>query len=125
MQICDCTVRLSGDQLHAVRKRGVTVAEIYLLRQIHGADAVIDIQPVKQDKRSHEEERDRLRKKYRRQIQNVNPDGASNIVDSVYGGPDVSTKMPVNLKDIGVEYPTAAKGGTKGGTKGGETGGES
>lgn len=103
MQICDCDVRLSGDQLHRVRKR-VTVAEIYVLRQLHGADAVVNITPVKQDKRSHQEEIERLRRKYRRPIQNINPNGSGNIVDSLFGGP--SPNVPVNLADIGVEHPS-------------------
>lgn len=115
MQVCDCTVRLSGDQLHSVRKRGVTVAEIYLLRQIHGADSVVDISPIRQDKRSHQEEIERLRKKYRSSIRNINPEASGNVVDGLFGGPNPN--VPVNLADIGVEHPSAKGSGKKAGNR--------
>jgi hypothetical protein len=45
MQLVDCTVHLHGSPLHTVRKRGVPVPEVILLRAIHGGDdTVVDIE---------------------------------------------------------------------------------
>lgn len=107
MQLVDCDVRLSGDQLHVVRKRDITVAEVHLLQVIHGADAVSNVKPKGETRRPHAEELDRLRRIYRRPIQKINPDGGRSIVDSVYSGP--SPKLPIKLADIGFNHSTVAK----------------
>jgi hypothetical protein len=93
MQIVNCSVHLSGDLRNTVHKRGVTVAEIVVLRNIHGGDAVTSIQPVKNDRRSHALELDRLRSIYNRRDQ---------VVDQLF--PGANPKLPTNLKDIGVDH---------------------
>ena len=60
----DCTVRLNGDTSSEVSKLGVTAPEIIVLRHIHGADAVVRIEPKTQHRASHSEERDRLTRIY-------------------------------------------------------------
>ena len=60
MHIYSAVVRPGGLQLNEVPKTDLTSAEIVLLRKIHGNDAVIKIQWLKSDRRSHASERDRL-----------------------------------------------------------------
>lgn len=60
MQVCECLVLIGGDQRNSVQKESVTPAEIVLLQQIHGIDAIRDICVMKSDKRTHDEERNRL-----------------------------------------------------------------
>src|SRR3546814_1304686 len=62
MQRVDCQVRLSGKLTHTVGKKNISVAEIVALRAIHGADAVVDVQPKANDKTPHAAEMDHLRK---------------------------------------------------------------
>ncbi len=50
MQLYDCKVRLKGSLYNEVHKRGVSAAEIMVLRVIHGGavddmDAVVDVKP--------------------------------------------------------------------------------
>jgi hypothetical protein len=106
MQVVTCEIHLAGDRNHVVVKTGVTVAEIEILRVIHGNDAVLNIQPTKQDTRKHAEELDRLRRVYKRRMPGSDSKGTKNIVDVVYPGP--RPNLPATLKDIGVEYPTEA-----------------
>lgn len=87
MQRVNCTVRLSGDTGNTVLKSEVTVAEVAVLRSIHGNEAVVDIKPVRQCKTPHREERDRL--------------------SLIYGAPRVAalfpgmiSRLPVTLDDI-------------------------
>lgn len=87
MQRVNCTVRLNGDTGNTVLKSEVTVAEVAVLRSIHGNEAVVDIKPVRQCKTPHREERDRL--------------------SLIYGAPRVAAlfpgmipRLPVTLDDI-------------------------
>ncbi len=43
----DCKVRLSGSVLNEVPRTNVSAAEIFVLRGIHGEDAVVDITDAK------------------------------------------------------------------------------
>jgi hypothetical protein len=96
MQHASCTVALNGDITYTVHKPDVTVAEIAVLRAIHGADAVRDIQPTYMDKRPHAEERERLTLEYN----SAKDHDDVLIVSKVF--PSFS-QLPVTLKDIGVE----------------------
>jgi hypothetical protein len=60
MQRANCLVSLGGDHGNTVPKWLVTAAEIAVLREIHGDEAVNDIEPVDEIKRSNREERGRL-----------------------------------------------------------------
>jgi hypothetical protein len=96
MQHASCQVALNGDLTFIVPKPDVTVAEIAVLRAIHGADAVRDIQPTFMDKRPHAEERERLMFEY----------GAARdhkdeiLVKQLFPG---LSPLPVTFKDIGLE----------------------
>lgn len=87
MQRCNVTVRLAGDVGNTVPKIGVSVAEIAVLRAIHGSDAIVDIKPIENDKTPHRDERNRLSLIYGR-----------GIVDKIF--PGQFAKLPVTLKDI-------------------------
>lgn len=60
MQVCECLVLIGGDQRNSVHKSAVTPAELVILQRIHGLDAVRDIFVRRMDRRTHDEERDRL-----------------------------------------------------------------
>jgi len=105
MQVCNCTVRLGGSMLNTVPKKNVTVAEIVVLRAIHGGeDTVVNIQPIKNDKRPHAEELQRLIDRY-----------GAKVVTNMF--PGAHPKLPVDLVDIGVnrggEAPKKPKAGKK------------
>jgi hypothetical protein len=96
MQIASCKVALNGDITFTVVKPNVTVAEIALLRAIHGPDSVRDIEPLGMDRRSHADERDRLLKEYG--AAKDHDDRA--IFTQIFPG---MSPLPVEFKDIGVE----------------------
>lgn len=100
MQRCSVTVRLSGDVGNTVPKTGVSVAEIVVLRAIHGEDAVVDIKATHNDKTPHREERDRLSVIYGRPI-----------VDKIF--PGTFAKLPVGLKEIELAPPAEDPGEDK------------
>lgn len=64
MQLYDCKLRLGGAVTNEIRKYKITAAEIMFLRALHGEDAVVDVKAAGSDKRSHAEERARLKEIY-------------------------------------------------------------
>lgn len=96
MEVCDVTVKHGGRLEMSVRKKGVTVPEIAVLRQIHGSDAVNEITPRGMSRRPHATELDRLRHLYEPRLQ----DGA-HPVDELWPGTQ-QQKLPVHLSDIGI-----------------------
>lgn len=96
MQVVNCSVRLGSNLNSVVRKTGVTVAEILVLRAIHGADSVVDIQRVMQDKRSRSDEMDRLLSLY-----------SASVVKGVFPGANPS--LPADLSDVGIDPATCAQ----------------
>lgn len=95
MQHCSCVVFLDGDRNSSVHKADVTVAEIALLRAIHGPDSVEGIKPTYMGKEKPAHELARLRLQYTNS--NVTKEGAS-LVDAVYPGRNPS--VPTKLADI-------------------------
>lgn len=63
-EFCSCTVAIGGDVRAVVPKPTVSVAEIMLLQQIHGGDAVTNIKITGTHDTTSEEERDRLGRLY-------------------------------------------------------------
>jgi hypothetical protein len=96
MQHASCTVALNGDITYTVFKPDVTVAEIALLKAIHGEGAVSDIQPTFMDKRPHADERERLTHEY----------GAAKdhkdepLIKQLFPG---LSALPATFKDIGLD----------------------
>lgn len=64
MQRANCLVAIGGDQGNTVPKYLCTAAEIAVLRAIHGDEAVTEVEPVDDIKRSHRDERGRLAANY-------------------------------------------------------------
>jgi len=110
MQICSCLVRLNGSPVHTVAKGDVTPAEILILQEIHGKDAVIDIKPVRMDKRSHPQEWERLSMAYGRAPDGLMDAGNGNLLEKMF--PGAQKQLPIDLKDIGMGHllnPTRAE----------------
>lgn len=102
MQICTCEVRLNDSAAHTVPKVGVTPAEILILQAIHGASAVVNIRPVQQDRRSSNEEWDRLQAAYGRAPDGLMDAGNGALLQKLF--PGAMPKLPVTLKDIGMQH---------------------
>lgn len=102
MQLCDAEVRLAGNILHVVPKQGVTVAEICVLREIHGHDAVVNIRPTKMDKRSHAEEFERLVRTYAGASRQSPEENGPRKVNIASMFPGVVKKLPVSLEEAGI-----------------------
>ena len=64
MKLYDCHVRLADSTTNEVPLFDVTVPEIYILRDIHGIDAVVRIKPAGEQSRNEGFERDRLAVRY-------------------------------------------------------------
>lgn len=96
MQIASCEVRLSGDLQNSVPMARVTVAEIAILRAIHGAESINKIVPLGNDRRSHSDEFRRLATKYTA----TNKDGEPLVALAF---PGLAPRLPVSFRDIGIE----------------------
>ncbi|MGZ5988111.1 MAG: hypothetical protein ACXWLZ_03565, partial [Rhizomicrobium sp.] len=83
MQIANCLVSLGGDHGNTVPKFHVTAAEIAVLRAIHGEDAVNEIEPIGEVKRSNREERARIGAIYGAA---KHPESKQSIVESMFPG---------------------------------------
>ena len=70
MKTYNCKCRQKGSVQDETRKRNVTGAEIRVLRDIHGEDAVLDITEVGQVDRTQDGERDRLSAVYGEKVVN-------------------------------------------------------
>ena len=74
MQTLNALVALTGDRNNMVWKTELTPAEILLLQALHGADAVLQIEPTGDVRREPSEEIERLKEVYplhRDRIQNI------------------------------------------------------
>lgn len=103
MQQCACTVRLRGRLTSTQRRHGgVTMAEIAILRAIHGSDSVVDVKLTMFEKRSAAKELRRLRRFY---AGATTEDGVP-IVDAVFPGHD--PRLPIMPADVGLNNETGA-----------------
>ena len=111
MQVVNCSVRLGSNLNSVVRKIGVTIPEILVLRAIHGSDSVVDFEAVRFGGNvTNTAEMDRLCALY-------NP----NLVRSVF--PGASPSLPRALADIGItlaEVADIGKPAVAGGKKAGK-----
>jgi hypothetical protein len=74
MQTLNAMVALTGDRNNMVWKTDLSPAEVLLLQALHGADAVVQIEPVGDVRREPHEEIERLKEAYplhRDRIQNI------------------------------------------------------
>lgn len=94
MRVYNCKVRLAGNIQNEVPRVGVTAAEIMVLRQIHGGDAVIDIKPVREDQSlAHAAVRDYLEATY----ETARVQGKS-VVEHLFG--PAHNRLPIELPDM-------------------------
>ena len=93
MQLVNCVVALGGDQGMTVPKFGITVAEVAVLRAIHGPDAIIDVELAGETDISNRDERKRLLTNYLARDE----DGKS-IAENLF--PGVGAKVPEFLEDL-------------------------
>lgn len=107
MQTCFCEVRIAGSPLHVVPKGGlkwpdvVTPAEVLILRQIHGEDAVINIRPSKEIKVSHAKEFERLAVRYGGAGALAEPGGAQTLnLHQMF--PGAVKTLPLTFAEIGL-----------------------
>lgn len=96
MQYVNCDVFLSGNRNHCVPKARVSVAEVVVLKALHGADAVTNIRHAGERRANAKEEVARLCQVYASR--------AEEIRQSIFPGANPS--VPVSLRDIGVEAET-------------------
>lgn len=64
MKLYSCKLRLAGATTNEIYKPDVTAAEIEVLRELHGVDAVVGIEETGESKIGSAEERARLRRIY-------------------------------------------------------------
>ena len=102
MQECSVLVRLGGSLLHTVHKSPVTPAEIQTLRAIHGPDAVVDITPIRFNKRNQAEEFERLSTIYGSAPTLEGGEARGNLLARLY--PGANPRLPVHLKEIGLGH---------------------
>jgi hypothetical protein len=96
MQYGECLVSMGDSGLHVAKKYNVTPAEVVMLRQIHGPEAVTDVQPRGSDRRPLAEEVDRLRKCY----------GARAFLATF---PGASPILPSSFSDVGIDSTVGAE----------------
>jgi hypothetical protein len=94
MQLCTCDIRLGGEIGMQVHREGVTVAEIMVLRAIHGQDSVFNIVGTAGERRNAIEERERLTQKYTARTEDGKP-----VVMAIF--PGAMPQLPKSLKEIG------------------------
>lgn len=99
MQLYSCKLRLANNVNNEVGKSNVTAAEVMCLRHLHGEGAVVDVKPRKMDKRTHDQERDRLVQRF-----------GQDTITALFG--NGFQKLPVKLSASG--KPTADEGEAQG-----------
>lgn len=97
MQIANVLVSLGGDHGNTVPKYGVTAAEIAVLRAIHGDDAVNEVEPAGDVKRSHPQERGRLLQIYGA----AKDDNQKPIVEGMF--PGVAARVFETIDELGMD----------------------
>lgn len=111
-----CSVRIGGSTQHVTANKLVTIAEIAVLRKLHGNDAIADIRPAKgadgapllganEDgrPRSDAEERARLAHIYDIKLPG---DESSPLITELFGP---YGSLPRSLREIGVDPNEAAR----------------
>lgn len=97
LQMCDCQIMLDGSRNNVVRKTGVSVPEIFILRALHGTASVIDIVQISTEDRTVAEEKQRLAGLYNRPVRKV--------VEDEF--PGQYPQMPTTFKKAGIEVQLA------------------
>lgn len=100
MQLVDCTVAIGGDVRMIVAMKGITVAELTVLQEIHDRGSVENVEVVGELRNFNATaHRDRLRETYDR------PGDAQSRVLQLF--PGVLPQMPTKLSDVVLVDPEA------------------
>lgn len=97
MEIATCEVRLLGDLANSVPKSGVTPAEAAVLKAIHGEDAVVRVAITGNDRRSHQEEYNRLVEIYGNTVTTEGDKVFFKIFPQTF-----DPRLPVEFKQVGI-----------------------
>ena len=95
MQIVNCVVALAGDPRNTVPKYAIPVSELALLRLIHGEEAVTEIEVLREERRPHGPELERLREIYAARDEN-----GVFMVNRLY--PGAAPRLYEHLDDLGL-----------------------
>lgn len=104
MRLYRAEVCLGGNLTNTVIKEGLTAAEIIILRNIHGGDAVRNIEPRTMSRRPYDEEYKRLTDFY-----------GAKTVQSCF--PGAQPELPMELRGVKVTEPKAIGPNNKNRTK--------
>lgn len=95
MQYVDCVVRLAGDINFQVPKQDISVAEVALLRAMHGGeDGVTNIVPGRTSRESPAMVK-------RAMLERYNGTNGAALIEKLF--PGMSPRLPQTLRDIGLE----------------------
>lgn len=97
MKLYDCKVRLAGSLYNEVPKAGVTAAEIYLFRHIHGSDAVVEIYEAGKNSATQSTERERLIEVYGEGLrgQQTHKTSPSQALSEIFG---IAGRLPETIE---------------------------
>lgn len=101
MEIYNATIRLQGNIQNEVAKRGLTVPELYILRRIHGNDAVVKLQHVGHAEIDPLDERERLDYEYSSGLANLHEDQKTSV-EKMFGA-DFSP-LPEEFREYNGDY---------------------
>lgn len=107
MHLYNCKVRLAGSLYNEVPKTGITAAEIIVLRTIHGDDAVADIVPAGEEKKTSVQLRGELSLMYGKALRTIDE------IKSINGIFGVAGELPEHLPGFAPEKKGKAKAEAK------------
>lgn len=92
MDVVNCQVRHRGDMHHVISKNEITVAEVAILRHLHGNDSVISIRKLRDTRRPGSQILEGLSAIY-----------PAKEVEELFGKNTQRPDLPKKLIDIGIE----------------------
>jgi hypothetical protein len=105
MHIANCWLKMSKFGSN-ILLRGVTPAEVAMLRKAHelnaGGDPISDVVVYGKVNRRNQNELVRLRQKYRNLSISDGTNKKTSVFETLFGG--LNSRVPQNFEDIGVKY---------------------
>lgn len=98
MQTAHCTVRLAGNLQNTVDKRDITIAELALIKAIHGDGSVVNVQPAGEINRTDSAERQRLVSLYAKRESS----SGRAVIEKLF--PGEFARLPQTFADIGMSF---------------------
>lgn len=94
MNFFKAKIRLKGSVQNEVIAAALSVPEILILRKLHGKDAVVNMEPIENQKVKNADERARLHRKYGRGLASMEPPLS---VDRLFG---TYAPLPKSLDEL-------------------------